>query len=83
MQNENLKDSVVRTAYFPLNPAFSIYCTEDFWRNVKPEKRSEFSKKIADAYFMSIEREQRQERSKTVRQIMYDDYMKKYGHGIP
>lgn len=36
-----------------------------------------------DAFFISTEREQRQQRSKTVRQIMHDDYMKKYGHGTP
>lgn len=36
-----------------------------------------------DSVFISTEREQIQERSKTVRQIMHDDYMKKYGHGTP
>lgn len=36
-----------------------------------------------DAFFISTEREQRQRRSKTVRQIMHEDYMKKYGHGTP
>lgn len=36
-----------------------------------------------DSVFISTEREQRQERSKIVRQIIHDDYMKKYGNGTP